>query len=186
MSILDAIVGDQGQNTTQQLGQQFGLSDTQVTSALSALVPAVAAGFQNHASNPQSLEGLLAALGGGQHQQYIDDPSTLARPETTADGNGILGHIFGSKDVSRDVASRAAAQTGLDPSVLKGLLPVVAAMVMGRMSRHVASSPTAATAGTSGENPLAGLLAPMLDSGGGAGGSIAGELAGMLGRFAGR
>src|SRR5262249_51961293 len=155
--ILDAIVGDQGQNTTQQLGQQFGLSDTQVTSALSALVPAVAAGFQNHASNPQSLAGLLAALGAGQHQQYIHDPSPLARAGTTADGKGILGHIFGSKDVSRDVASRAAAQTGLDPSVLKGLLPVVAAMVMGRMSRHVASSPTAATAGTSGENPLAGL-----------------------------
>src|SRR5262249_57020437 len=96
----------------------------------------------------------------------------------------MLGHIFGRMAWSSDVDSRPAAQTGLDPSVLKGLLPVVAAMVMGRMSRHVASSPTAATAGTSGENPLAGLLAPMLDSRGGAGGSIAGELAGMLGPVA--
>ncbi len=103
-----------GSGAAQQRGRQFGLNEGQVSSALSALVPALAAGFQNNMSSPQGFEGLISALGGGQHQRYVDDPGVLGRADTTADGNGILGHIFGSKDVSRQVATRAAARRGLE------------------------------------------------------------------------
>ena len=183
MNILDAILGAQGGNATQQLGQQFGLNESQVSSALSALVPAVAAGFQQNMSSPQGLDGLLSALGGGQHQRYVDDLNTLNRPDTTADGNGILGHIFGSKDVSRQVASRAAAQTGIGDDVLKRMLPVVAAMAMGAMSQRVAASPTPAT-GARPAGDLLGMLTPMLDAGGD--GSIVDDVMGLFGRFGGR
>src|SRR5262245_30361330 len=104
MDILNAIRDAQGGNAVQQLGNQFGLEPDQVSSALSALVPALAAGFQNNISRPQGMEGLLGALAGGQHQRYVDEAGTLDHPDTIADGNGILGHIFGSKDVSRQVA----------------------------------------------------------------------------------
>jgi len=123
MNILEAILNAQGGGTTQQLGQQFGLNEGQVSSALGALVPALAAGFQNNMSSQQGLDGLVGALGGGQHQRYIDDGSALAHPDTIDDGNGILGHNFGSKDVSREVATRAAAQTGIGEGVLKACFP---------------------------------------------------------------
>ena len=103
-------------------------------------MPALAAGFQNNASSPQGLEGLLGALSGGQHQRYVDDVGTLEQADTVADGNGILGHIFGSKDVSRQVASQAASQTGIGEGVLKAMLPVVAAMMMGAMSKRVGAT----------------------------------------------
>jgi hypothetical protein len=52
-------------------------------------------------------------------------------------GNQILGHIFGSKDTSRDVAAQASEESGVDPSVLKKLLPIVAgAIAMYYMSRR--------------------------------------------------
>ena len=137
MDMLESILNAQGGGATRQLGKQFGLDDSQVSSALSALVPALAAGFQRNMSSPQGLEGLISALGGGQHQRYLDDGSALSRAETIADGNGILGHVFGSKDVSRQVASRAAAQTGIGEGVLKSMLPIVAAMMMGTMSKQV-------------------------------------------------
>jgi hypothetical protein len=44
-------------------------------------------------------------------------------------GNQILGHIFGSKDKSREVASQASEQSGVDSSILKKLLPIVAGAV---------------------------------------------------------
>jgi hypothetical protein len=187
MDILQAILGAQGGGATQQLGEQFGLDQSQVTSALGALVPALAAGFQNNLSNPQGLEGLTAALAGGQHQQYIDDASSLSSADTIADGNGILGHIFGSKDVSRQVASRAAAQTGIGQDVLKSMLPVVAAMMMGTMSKRM-SQPQAAAAGAgfggtaSGlGGGLLGMLTPMLDSN--RDGSIVDDVVGLIGRM---
>jgi hypothetical protein len=181
MNILDNLLNAQGGRAPQQLARQFGLDETQVSSALSALVPALSAGFQKNMSSPQGLDGLLSALGGGQHQRYVDDASVLSRPETVADGNGILGHIFGSKDVSRQVASRAASQTGLGEGVLKQMLPVVAAMMMGSMSKRVAG-PSATSATSSGA--LLEMLTPALDSN--RDGSIVDDVMGMLGRFAGR
>ena len=51
-------------------------------------------------------------------------------------GNEVLGQIFGSKDVSRAVAQNAAAQSGLDPSLLKKMLPMLAMLVAGLMSKQ--------------------------------------------------
>ena len=184
MDMLESILNAQGGGVTRQLGKQFGLDDSQVSSALSALVPALAAGFQRNMSSPQGLEGLVSALGGGQHQRYLDDGSALGRAETIADGNGILGHVFGSKDVSRQVASRAAAQTGIGEGVLKSMLPIVAAMMMGTMSKQV-SRPGGSQAGMpAGAESLIGMLTPMLDSN--RNGSIVDDVVGMIGRFSGR
>ena len=58
MNILDAVLGSHGGGAAAQLGQQFGLNDSQVSSALTALVPALAAGFQQNMSSPQGLDGL--------------------------------------------------------------------------------------------------------------------------------
>lgn len=182
MDILEAIRGAQGGGAVQQLGQQFGLNNDQVSSALSALVPALAAGFHNNMSSPQGLDGLLGALGGGQHQRYVDDANALSHPATIDDGNGILGHIFGSKDVSRQVATQAAAQSGIGADVLKGMLPVVAAMMMGTMSKKL-SQPSATQAGAGGgADALLGMLGPMLGSTGGSGSALDG-VAGLVGRL---
>ena len=177
MDILEAIRGAQGGGAVQQLGQQFGLNDDQVSSALSALVPALAAGFHNNMSSPQGLDGLLGALGGGQHERYVDDASALQEPSTVDDGNGILGHIFGSQDVSRQVATQASAQSGIGSDVLKGMLPVVAAMMMGTMSKKL-NQPSSTN---SGGDALVGMLAPMLSSN--KTGSVMDGVAGLVGRL---
>src|SRR5690606_26171202 len=127
------------------------------SSALDALVPAIAAGFQKNASNEGGLSALVAALAGGQHEKYLDRPDVLADPATTADGKGILGHVFGSKDVSRQVAAKASQRTGIDASILKQMLPLVAAMAMGGLSRKsgARTNPNAAGAG------ITSMLGPM-------------------------
>jgi hypothetical protein len=180
MNILEAVLGAQGGGASAQLGRQFGLKEDQVSLALSALVPALAAGFQRNMSNQQGIDGLLSALRSGQHGKYVDDHGALARPETTADGNGILGHVFGTKEVSRQVASRAAARTGVSESVLKSMLPVVAAMMMGAMSRQAGSRSVPQSSPRSGADALINMLSPMLDSN--RDGSMVDDVIGMLGR----
>jgi len=182
MNILESILAAQDGGAVKQMGQQLGLGDAQATSVLSALVPALAGGFQRNMQSPGGLDALMGALTGGQHAQYIDDPGRLS--EAAGDGNGILGHVFGSKDVSREVATRAAAQTGLDPGILKQALPLVAALMMGAMARQ--GSGAALGSGASmpgGAMPGGGLmsmLTPMLDSN--RDGSIVDDVMGMLGK----
>ena len=141
MNILDAIVNAQDGAAVRQLGSQVGLAPDQATTALSALVPALAAGVQRNLQSQGGLESLISALSSGNHGQYLDNPTSLGDQAAVADGNGILGHLLGSKDVSRQVASRAAAQTGLSADVLKRMLPLAATLMMGAFSKQSANAP---------------------------------------------
>ena len=71
-------------------------------------------------------------------------------PETTDvdRGNDVLGHIFGSKDVSRTVAQNAASRSGLSPSLLQKMLPMLAMLVAGYMAKQGgATAPQSAPTG---------------------------------------
>jgi hypothetical protein len=170
----------QGGGAVHELGTKFGLDDSQVTSAISALAPALAAGFTRNMSSPQGLESLLGALGNGQHSRYVDDAGSLSSAASMLDGNGILGHVLGSKDVSRQVASRAAAQTGLGESLMKQMLPLVATMMMGSMAKRMGQT-QASPMGNAGGADLMGMLSPMLDSN--RDGSMVDDVIGIVGRM---
>ena len=179
MNILDAILNAQDGAAVQQLGSQVGLAPDQATAALSALMPALAGGFQRNLQSQGGLESLMAALSSGHHGQYIDNPTSLADPSAVTDGNGILGHLLGSKDASRAVASRAAAQTGLSADVLKRMLPLAATLMMGAFSKQSgnASSAPAALGGSGGG--IAAMLTPFLDRN--RDGSIVDDVTSMMG-----
>ena len=146
MNILDAILNHQDGAAVQQLAQRFGLDNDQATSALSALVPQLAAGVHKNIQQPGGLDSLLGALTGGGHDQVMNDPSLLGQAASFDSGNGILGHLLGSRDVSRQVASSAASQTGLSSDVLKQMLPLVATLVMGALARQTSAARISAAA----------------------------------------
>jgi len=164
----------------QQLARNFGLDAGQVSSAISNLLPALGQGLARNASKPDGLESLLGALASGAHSRYLENPDVLGDPATVQDGNGILGHILGSKDVSRQVATRASAQTGIGQDVLKKMLPVVAAMVMGALSKqNLGAGRQAAAAGP--QDGLAGMLGQFLD--GNKDGSVLDDVLGMASKL---
>jgi hypothetical protein len=183
MNILDSIMNAGNGAAVRQIGSHLGLDEAQTASALSALVPALSAGFRQNLQTPDGLSGLVGALSAGSHQRYIDDPAVLGEAETVADGNGILGHVLGSKEVSREVAARAGAQTGLGADVMKRMLPLVATLVMGAMSRQVATGGASSVTGATGAG-LLDLLGGALDQN--RDGSALDDISGMIGRAFGR
>lgn len=182
MNILDTITGTQNGAAVQQLASQFGLSREQTSDALGALLPALAAGLQKNMSSQDGLSGLISALSSGHHQKYLEDPTSLSDPNTRNDGNAILGHVLGSKDVSRAVAARASQKTGLDTGILKQMLPLVAALAMGGLSRQTQSG-TAVRADQQGGGGIASMLEPLLDRN--RDGSMVDDVIGLVGGFLG-
>ena len=176
--ILDMLMNTAGGGAAQQVGQRFGLSEDQASSAFTQLVPALMAGLQRNTSQEGGLEALMGALKNGNHADYLDKPEMLTQEATTEDGNSILGHVFGSKDVSRAVAARASEQTGIGADVLKKMLPMVAALVMGGLSKRAASVPSGAS-----ETAEGGFLSSLLDQN--RDGSMSADVMGILGRFMG-
>lgn len=136
MDLMDLLQATGGGDSVGQLASAVGLGSSDTSKLVSALAPALMRGMQKNAANDDGLAGLSRALQTGGHDRYIDDPSLLAADETRTDGNNILGHIFGSKDVSRNVAAAAADETGLDAGLIKKALPLLASLAMGAMSKQ--------------------------------------------------
>ena len=160
------------------MARELGVSEAQAASGAEALIPAILGGFKRQTqAQPTGLEGLgglLGQLGGGG----LFDQVLAPEPTNTSLGNDVLGQIFGAKDVSRTVAETASSKTGLDPALLKKMLPMLAMLVAGYMAKHRSG----ATASSSGGGGLGGLIGGLLGGTGSGAGAHTGDggLASML------
>jgi len=158
MNILDLLLSNENKPALDELSRNFGLSEDQTRSAVEGLIPALSRGMQNNTAGEHGMEDLLDALRTGKHGQYMEQPNTLSRPEATEDGNGILGHLFGNKQVSRDVASQVSKQSGISSAILKKMLPVVASLVMGAVSKKVMGGNSRSQVNRANSGGLIGML----------------------------
>lgn len=159
------------------VAKELGVSETQAASGAAALLPALLGGFKKQTqSQPTGIAGLGSLLGQLGGSELLDDVLS-PQPTHVNRGNDVLGQIFGSKEVSRAVAQQAAVQSGLDPSLLKKMLPMLAMLLTGFMAKQqgggTAAQLSSAGGGLSGLGArLGGLL--------GGGGSAASGLAALL------
>lgn len=174
-NILDVLFADENKAALEEVQKNFNLSETETRAAVEELIPALSRGLQKNTEQGQGMDELLEALRTGSHKRYMEQPTTLGSTDTVKDGNDILGHIFGDKKVSREVANRASKKSGVSSTLLKKMLPVVASLVMGALSKKVLGSGGPVTRANSG-----GLLTSLLD--GDRDGSIWDDVLGMAAR----
>ena len=169
------------------IASQLGVSPEVAEQGAAALLPAVVGGFSKHADNAGggegglgSLIGMLGGLGGASLAGNVLSPE----PTDVDKGNDVLGQIFGSKDVSRQVATHASGQTGIDPALLKKMLPILAMLVAGYLSHQANGAQGQQSGGGMGgilSSVLGSVLGGQSQSSGGMGGMLGGVLGSMLG-----
>lgn len=141
------------------IARELGISESQAAQGAQALLPAILGGVKRQANaQPNGMEalgGLLGQLGGGG----LLDNLLGAEPTQVNRGNDVLGQIFGSKEISRNVAQRASQQSGLSPDLLKKMLPMLAMLVTGAMAKQQAGAAAPSGGG------LGGLLGGLLGGG---------------------
>ena len=159
------------------IANQLGIPPAMAEAGAGALLPAIVGGMSKQANAAGggegglgSLAGILGSLGGAG----LADNVLSEAPTDVSKGNDVLGSIFGSKEVSRTVADHASGQTGIDPAILKKMLPILAMLVAGYFSHQ-------ASGGQQG-----GILGSVLGSvlggqSGGAGGILSSVLGSVLG-----
>lgn len=159
MAVLDIMDMLRRSGGLEAVSKQLGVPPATAAAGAEALVPAILGGFSKHSaaagggeSGLGSLIDMLGAIGGGTLA------ANVLGPEATdiSKGNDVLGQIFGSKDVSRSVAADAAGKTGIDPEVLKKMLPILAMLVGGYMSARAGGSGAEGSGGLGGLGSLLG------------------------------
>ncbi len=133
MDILKLLTSDQGQQLLSQLSSQFNLSEDDAKKAVSELAPAVQKGMETRVKNDGSAESIFAGQEKVLQDILPEDKPTPSVNQLMDSGNQILGAIFGSKDISREVAQRASNNTGLDIGALKSMLPLIASVTGGAL-----------------------------------------------------
>jgi hypothetical protein len=161
LPLIDMMMKAGGGEAMQAMARQFGLSQQQTMAAMEALMPAFSVGLKRNVQDPMGMGAFMQALGTGSHANYFDNVSKAFDPSGIQDGNNILGHLFGSKDVSRAVAQQAAAATGIGTEILKQMLPALASMVMGGLAKQTMGNMQAA-AGMGGGNVFGDVITDMM------------------------
>lgn len=164
-----------------QIAAQLGVDPDTARQAVTEGGATILGGLQRNAETPEGASALESALGG----HSLPDGTVDLDAVDTADGQKILGHIFGGDE-------QAVAQKLTDEPKTAGidfgkLLPMLAPIVMGLVANTQKKSGTtdAAAAESSGSTggglDLGGMIGGLLGGGSGSSGAGGLDLGGLLG-----
>jgi hypothetical protein len=172
------------------ISRELGVDPATAQAGAAALLPSILSGFQNPVTAGEappegsafpglgSLGGLLGTFGSLGGAGLLEN-ATSSAPTDVGKGNQILGSIFGSKDGSRAIAASASGESGVEPSLLKKMLPILAMVAAGYVMKHAGKS-----GGLGGM--LGGSDQPRSSNEPSGGGDILGQIIGAAGQFLGR
>jgi hypothetical protein len=127
MNILENMLSAGGGGVVKQLANQFGIGSEQATSAISALVPALAGGLKEKLASGSGSE-ISDLLSGGSFTRFAENPSSLATPAALEQGKSLVNRIFGSGDLT-SLVSVVAEKSGISTSVVSNMLPIAATLL---------------------------------------------------------
>ncbi len=123
-------------NPAEAMARQFGLSPPQAESAIDALLPAFALAIQRQLQDPQAWPKLFQAFAAAQQQTMMEAATqAFGGPRTPA--NDVVGMLFGSNDIARQIAAQAAAASGLSPGILQQMQTDMATTIMAGVGKSL-------------------------------------------------
>jgi hypothetical protein len=159
-----------------QLAAKLGIDPQTANQLAGTALPALLEGMGANAQDPQAKEALANAV--QQHDPALLEGGIDLDQVDTADGEKIVGHVFGDKTDA--VAERVGLSAGADGGMVKSLLPMLAPVVMAFLAKQMAGGGgQQAQAGEAPGGDIGDLLGGLL--GGGGGGGLGGLLGGLFG-----
>lgn len=135
MNLFDIMQSAQNGQALPNLAQQYGLSLQQTQAALDALLPAFSMGLQRQTRDPYAFGSLAQMMTASPYARFFEAGGYGIPAGAQNAGNDVLSQLFGSREVSQAIAAQAAATSGVSQAILKQMLPVIAAMLMGGLSK---------------------------------------------------
>lgn len=165
MNLLDLIMNESNGQVVGQLAKRAGVSESEIGNILDQVVPAVSRGMKAKMTDENGLSSILDILKSKKPERYVEQPEVLASDNRVVDdGNSILAEIFGNKETSREVASRVATKAGTSSGIVKMLLPVIASLAMGALSKRGNAQEAPAQAQASASSGMMGMVKDFIDA----------------------
>ncbi|HET9711010.1 MAG TPA: DUF937 domain-containing protein [Pyrinomonadaceae bacterium] len=115
------------------IAQRLGVSEGTANTAVQVAVPLILAALARNANQPQGAQNLHDAINKDHDGSIFDNLMGHVSNPQTANGAGILGHVFGNQQPA--IQNNLAQATGMDQNSAGGLLETLAPLVMGAIGR---------------------------------------------------
>lgn len=115
------------------IAQRLGVSEATANSAIQIAVPLIISALARNASRPDGAQELHQAINNDHDGSIFNNLTDYLGNPQSANGAGILGHVFGGQKPS--IESNLAQATGMDQSSAGGLLETLAPLVMGAVGQ---------------------------------------------------
>jgi len=115
------------------IAQRLGVSEATANTAVQVGVPLILAALARNANQPQGAQSLHDAINKDHDGSIFDNLMGYVSNPQTANGAGILGHVFGNQQPA--IQNNLAQATGMDQNSAGGLLETLAPLVMGAVGR---------------------------------------------------
>lgn len=136
MTIEDSLRTPEGQAVIAKVAVAFGIDNQKAGAAVRSLTEELSARMQRAMLSRGGVADVVSLVTTPGAQRALANADALTSPGVAANGNDILDVLVGSKHVSRGIAARTARQTGIDPTTIEKLLPVVANLLVGELQRQ--------------------------------------------------
>jgi hypothetical protein len=134
MNAITQIVTQQlGGSASRTIAQRFGISESTANTAIQMAVPLILTALARNASQPQEAQNLHQAVATDHDGSILDNVMGYLQNPQSANGAGILGHVFGGQQPA--IENNLAQATGMDQSSASGLLETLAPLVMGSLGK---------------------------------------------------
>ena len=130
-AITQMITQQLGGSASQKIAQRFGISESTANTAIQMAVPLLVTALARKASQPQEAQNLHQAVANDHDGSIFNNLMGYIGNPQSANGAGILGHVFGSQHPA--IQNNLAQATGMDQSSAGGLLETLAPLVMGSL-----------------------------------------------------
>ncbi|MEZ4910882.1 MAG: DUF937 domain-containing protein [Saprospiraceae bacterium] len=145
MNINDLLQGPLRDLMMDQVNQKFQINDTQeANTAVNGVLAALMNGLAHNASTPEGASSLMSAIDRDHDGSILNDVvgffngTTQFQNSSTANGLGILNHIFGDK--TEAAAQAISKNSGIDTGKILQLMMTFAPIVLGFLGKNASSS----------------------------------------------
>ena len=134
MNAITQIITQQlGGSAARTIAQRFGISETTANTAIQMAVPLIVTALARNASQPQEAQNLHQAIATDHDGSILDNIMGYLGNPQSANGAGIMGHVFGSQQPA--IQNNLAQATGMDQHSAAGVLETLAPLVMGSLGK---------------------------------------------------
>jgi hypothetical protein len=134
MSLLETLASKLGGDFIGRVSRELNTDEATASTAVNTGMASILGGLARNASKPEGARSLLSALTRDHDGGVLDDVSGLVGGSRQAEGEGILGHVFGKQ--KQVVEASVGQAAGLDQKSSNKLMAMLAPAVMGALGKQ--------------------------------------------------